>query len=167
MRQILISSIICLTSSTAQAQQCSTVADCSQKAMEAAYQAKLALELAVPKGAVMAFALAACPKGWEIYEAAEGRFLRGIDTKESGVDPAGVRAPGSQQSDSIRDHNHSMPDPVQSVAHAPGNKGIQGYHNGTYGHNVTDSGPVNQATARVNPDETRPKNVAVLFCVRA
>ncbi|MCV9964540.1 hypothetical protein OIU34_21860 [Pararhizobium sp. BT-229] len=65
------------TSALAQAPQCTTVADCAQKAMEAAYQAKLALEIAVPKGAVMAFNLEQCPNGWSPFSAVSGRVIVG------------------------------------------------------------------------------------------
>lgn len=66
-------------------QQCSTVSDCAQKAMEAAYQAKLALQLAVPKGAVMAFNLEECPKGWSSFDNLNGRVVVGSGTGSSGL----------------------------------------------------------------------------------
>lgn len=56
---------------------CATVAECAQEAMEAAYQAKIALQLAVPKGAVMAFNLKECPKGWTPLETLSGRVIVG------------------------------------------------------------------------------------------
>ena len=166
MRNIILAIFaLCASSSLSFAQECDTVADCSQKAMEAAFQAKLALELAVPKGAVMAFALESCPTGWAVYKEASGRFLRGIDIEATGADPSGLRKPGSHQEDSLQNHSHSMPKAVQSVEHAPGNKGGQGYMNGPYGNNVGAT-TVIRGDARHNSEETRARNVAVLFCVR-
>jgi hypothetical protein len=65
------------TSALAQDAQCTTIVDCAQKAMEAAYQAKLALEIAVPKGAVMAFNLEMCPNGWSPFSGLSGRVIVG------------------------------------------------------------------------------------------
>ncbi|MFQ3244837.1 MAG: hypothetical protein ACI9SP_001473 [Arenicella sp.] len=73
---------------TAAAEDC-TVVECAQKAVEAAYQAKLAFKTALPKGAVMAFNLASCPNGWKEYEALRGRVIvgsgQGIDAGNSAL----------------------------------------------------------------------------------
>lgn len=59
--------------------KCSSVADCAQKAMEASYQAKLALQIALPKGAIIPFNLEKCPEGWKPFIAAQGRFIIGVN----------------------------------------------------------------------------------------
>lgn len=64
---------------------CSTVMDCAQKAMEAAYQAKTAIRIAVPKGAVMAFNLKECPDGWVALQPLVGRVIVG-----AGIDVTGA-----------------------------------------------------------------------------
>ncbi|GAB4063950.1 hypothetical protein GCM10028812_00140 [Ancylobacter sonchi] len=47
--------------------------------MEAAYQAKLALQIATPKGAVLAFDSDKCPEGWTDFGQASGRTIVGAD----------------------------------------------------------------------------------------
>ncbi|PBB39597.1 hypothetical protein [Mesorhizobium sp. WSM3868] len=64
---------------------CSTVMDCAQKAMEAAFQAKKAIRVAVPKGSVIAFNLDSCPDGWQLFQPLVGRVAVG-----AGVDVTGV-----------------------------------------------------------------------------
>ena len=51
------------------------------------------------KGAVIAFDLEKCPEGWAEYQAAYGRFIRGLDRGASRTDPDGQRAVGSIQRD--------------------------------------------------------------------
>lgn len=78
MRRILFAiPIIMFSTTTFAEEQCDTVQDCAQKAMQAAFHAKLALQLAVPKGAVMAFNLAGCPEGWNPFEKLNGRVIVG------------------------------------------------------------------------------------------
>jgi len=106
---------------------------------------------ATPTGAIMAFDLAACPTGWSEYTPARGRFLRGIDNG-AGNDPSGTRVAGSVQEDLFKSHNH----------------GISGFGNGSdiNGGPLADSGarPANYFSTSTGGTETRPKNVAVLFC---
>ena len=45
--------------------------------MEAALQAKIVLQVAVPKGAVMAFNLEVCPDGWQVFAPLTGRVAIG------------------------------------------------------------------------------------------
>ncbi|MES9901599.1 MAG: hypothetical protein ABW168_02820 [Sedimenticola sp.] len=113
------------------------------------------------QNAILAFNSKACPKGWKVYEPAEGRFLRGID-RNGGSDERG-RAPGSIQDDTLQDHQHSI-EPAKSAAHQPGSPAPHGYGSGPYGHNIESTKGVG-GSARIS-GETRPKNVAVLFCVK-
>jgi len=123
----------------------------------------VAVSMGVPSGAVWAFDLTSCPAGWSEYTAARGRFLRGIDNG-AGNDPDGTRAPGNAQDDAFQGHWHN--------AHT-GNGG--GGHSDRFNRAANDNGsttstavkgPTNDGvngTPRIS-DETRPKNVAVLFC---
>jgi hypothetical protein len=106
----------------------------------------------VPAGAVMAFDLTVCPAGWTEYTAARGRFLRGLDNG-AGNDPDGTRALGSFQSDLTKIGL------VYEGAVVNGN--IQGSSTGsTFRFETTG----NTGTVNSSGVETRPKNVAVLFC---
>ena len=106
----------------------------------------------VPAGAIIAFDLASCPSGWTEYTAARGRFLRGIDNG-AGNDPDGTRAAGSTQADAFASHTHTY---------------FESY-NGNAMYASTNSEAGNKAGVTSNSGatggtETRPKNVAVLFC---
>ncbi len=107
---------------------------------------------ASPKGAIMAFNLVSCPSGWSEYTLARGRFLRGIDS--TGInDPEGVRALGSTQDDIFESHSH-----VYGALH-------NAYPNMNWlgaGPAVGNWGP--HTSAATGGAETRPKNVALLFC---
>jgi hypothetical protein len=129
----------------------------------------------VPAGAVIAFALTVCPAGWSEYTLARGRFLRGIDNG-AGNDPDGTRAPGSLQADAFQSHWHTVvmtvaPDKPQIVPHLPGDAGggLTGPANG--GNPWTSlqaRGLLSDGTNGVPraANETRPENVAVLFCYK-
>jgi hypothetical protein len=105
----------------------------------------------VPSGAVMSFNLASCPTGWSEYTLARGRFIRGIDSTGTN-DPDGVRALGSTQDDELAAHSHTVGSNIASTA---GSNRITTWGN-------TSNGTVN--TTSTGGDETRPKNVALLFC---
>lgn len=135
-----------------------------------------------PAGAIMAFDLEACPLGWSIYTAAQGRFLRGIDPSGT-VDPDGVRVIGDLQDDAMQRITGKV-ETTESRAQnftlePPGTSALSGDPDGLVGNRLTagsgtnptsvnwrflkfDSG--NSPGARVSDDETRPKNVAVLYC---
>ncbi|WP_041316502.1 hypothetical protein [Hyphomicrobium nitrativorans] len=131
----------------------------------------------VPSGAVMAFDATACPSGWTEYTPARGRFLRGIDNG-AGNDPAGTRAPGHTQADELTNHNHTAT-AANAGAHAHtlvhGNFGTLGSGTGGAmmssnqggmggGTNTTGDHTHTITVANTGGAETRPKNVAVLFC---
>jgi len=118
-------------------------------AQDAATKAYVDSNGGVPAGAVMAFDLASCPTGWSEYTPARGRFLRGIDSTGT-VDPDGVRAVGSTQEDEFKKHSHGMPQGDKNWDSGSGNS--------SWGFNTSGS------TSETGGDETRPKNVAVLFC---
>ena len=103
-----------------------------------------------PAGAIMAFDLATCPSGWSEYTAARGRFLRGIDSTGAN-DPDGVRSAGSLQADELKSHTH-LTGQGGNGSTAAGAQFLR-----------TDVGNT-RATSATGGAETRPKNVAVLYC---
>jgi len=110
-------------------------------------------KIIIPKNAVISFNELHCPQGWKEYEPAYGRFVRGIDKSGTSIDPEGQRAVGTLQKDSIRKHEH--------LAAAAGN--IKNGSDGSGERVAPPSEPT--ATDMVNPGaETRPKNVALLYC---
>jgi len=122
----------------------------------------------VPAGTIAAFASTSCPTDWTEYVAARGRFLRGIDNG-AGNDPDGTRSPSGTQGDLVGSHTHSVTTGAlyQAAASLGGfannvgmnfNQGTGTWYGGSYdltGY-FTIGGPSNP--------ETRPKNVAVIFC---
>ncbi len=122
----------------------------------------------IPTGAIMAFDLATCPSGWSEYTAARGRFLRGIDNG-AGNDPDGTRAPGTTQADAFKSHSHGIvAADITDYAAAftiNDNSGDQlaSSDNITSGVNAVMR-TSRYGTAAAGVSETRPKNVAVLFC---
>lgn len=122
--------------------------------------------IGVPTGTIAAFAASSCPNGWSEYTASRGRFLRGIDNG-AGNDPNGTRSPGNTQDDAMQDHNHNLGSTADRYASGTGRSDI-GYNNGqSWNGSYESSGPQTfgvGGTPRVS-SETRPKNVAVTFCV--
>lgn len=113
----------------------------------------------VPSGAVMPFDLASCPEGWSTYAPAQGRFIRGLDPSGT-VDPDGAtRTVGSIQDDDFAAHTHesnywsSETTGTTGRSNVVGNGGTaQGANRGTW---------ISQSKGG---DETRPDNVALLYC---
>ena len=109
--------------------------------------------ITIPSGAVVAFESENCPVGgWKEYKPAYGRFIRGIDKSGTNIDPNPSRAPGSLQNDEFKAHTHEV-------------DGVRG----TWRIGGDDSGERVNSKARVESTstggpETRPKNVALLFC---
>lgn len=107
-------------------------------------------------GVVLPFEADRCPNGWAEYKAAYGKFIRGID-RGGDADPDGVRKPGSIQQDEVKAHNHSLT--------LQGRWGDKPGSAGTYW--GSDDGGATQSTAvttAAGGKETRPKNVALLYC---
>ena len=101
----------------------------------------------------MPFNLASCPAGWSEYLPARGRFIRGIDSTGTN-DPDGVRALGSTQADELKSHTHSYTD---RYADYIGQNGTGDTHARGAKSDSFSSGATGGA-------ETRPKNVALLYC---
>lgn len=129
----------------------------------------------VPSGAVMAFALTACPAGWSEYTQARGRFLRGLDNG-AGNDPDGTRAPGSVQADAFQGHHHAYSgnydmapfdssQPVRNTVSRRINTQVSSLSLDV--HDVREALPDGTNGTPRTAGETRSKNVAVLFCYKS
>lgn len=117
---------------------------------------------------VTAFARSVCPPGWDEYKPAYGRFIRGID-RVGGTDVELNRSFGSLQIDAFQGHSHEFSSPVTLKAHGPDNQYPHGYLNGGFGLPVqrTDQIVVFPPHGDPRPStETRPVNVALLYCVK-
>lgn len=111
----------------------------------------------VPDGAVVSFELDSCPEelGWYEYTQAQGMFIRGHD-------PEGARKLGTAQQDSIRTHRHGFQGRGAAGTTTADNgndrKGL--WHDGDFGQKVV------RETSAVGGGETRPANIALLYCVK-
>ncbi len=112
-------------------------------------------------GGVLAFTAQECPNGWSEYAPAYGRFIRGIDNSGTGIDPDGKRPAGNLQAEQLKAHSHAAnmevgAEPTSGRAQANEAAGAHGRHGVSY-----------MSNGLVNPTggvETRPINVALLFC---
>lgn len=115
----------------------------------------------IPSGAVMAFNLSACPSGWLAANGTataldlRGEFIRGLDSGR-GVDSG--RALASAQSDLVKDHTHANT-VGGSLTQPNSGLGANGYYMG----NASTSGSMTSGGGA----ETRPRNVALLYCVKS
>jgi microcystin-dependent protein len=146
--------------------------------------AKLAANAAIPPGAVMPFAQNTAPTGWlECNGAAvnrttyaalftaigttfgngngsttfnvpdlRGEFIRGWDHSR-GVDAG--RALGSAQTDALKAHNHTV-----GIRGETGSGSIMSLFSRTPGADVTFT------TSTTGDAETRPRNVALMYCIK-
>jgi len=115
-----------------------------------------------PSGAVMAFNLEECPSGWLLADGTNivagvegpldlrGAFIRGFGGDQNGRDVE--RDVGSYQEDEFESHSHKYYAP----SGVPGNAGATGSVNGAPYVNTGSTGG----------SETRPKNVALIYCVK-
>jgi len=113
----------------------------------------------VPQNAVVAFDSASCPKGWGEFKPAYGQFIRGVDRGATKIDPDGERAIRDIQEGSNQKHSHVVthwtgpgPFPRHTLVHT--NHTNQGTAQGG-GRSGSEGG-----------EETRPKNIALLYCFK-
>jgi microcystin-dependent protein len=143
-------------------------------------QAK-ASNMLVPAGAVMAFAMNAAPTGWlaadgsavsrttyatlfaavsTIYGVGDGSTtfnlpdLRGYFVRGSGTNGDGTAAGtfGAKQADELKSHTHSTSPIASAGSQVPAGSGF-----GIIGSGVTGA---------TGGAETRPKNIAMLYCIK-
>lgn len=109
-----------------------------------------------PSGAIIFYYLPSCPPGWIHANGTagtpdlRGEFVRGLDSGR-GVDAG--RGLGTAQADAFKSHQHSI------------------YANGSatsWGRQATGSGPGDwlAQTSLTGDAETRPRNVALLPCMK-
>ena len=129
--------------------------------------------IAAPEGTISAFYLAACPTGWVAADGSNstpdlrGRFVRGLDDFGSGAagrDPSGVRALGNSQEDAFQDHQHwrNANNALEMVS-LPVAGGSSEGPGGLQSSNRHETGGAFNGNSNV---ETRPKNVALTYCMR-
>lgn len=146
----------------------------------------LTQQAAIPPGAVMSFAMSAAPVGWLPCDGAainrttysalfnvvgtihgigdgsntfnvpdlRGEFIRGWDNGRA-VDTG--RIFGSSQGDAFRSHRHLVPNLTQYIG---GRTGVTG----SFAKN--DGGINSEFTDFQGGTETRPRNVALLYCIK-
>lgn len=110
-----------------------------------------------PTGSVMAFDLETCPDGWEPYSLSSGRFVRGkCITGQTCNDAGGVRVVGGVQTDEVKSHSHQV-----RARH-----GAADWNGGSV--MATDAGgyEVSSLSTASGGAESRPKNVALLHCMK-
>lgn len=108
----------------------------------------------VPTWAVMAFNLLGCPVGWSEYTPAYGRFIRWIDKSWVNIDPDWERDKWNIQEDDIKRHNHTTISTAQNAWTASSNLPRK---SDWINPSLYDSG-------YTGGSETRPKNIALLYC---
>jgi hypothetical protein len=141
-----------------------------------------------PSGIIVALASTTCPTGWSEYTAARGVFLRGLDLSGGTTyDPSGTRTAGAFQDDALESHLHAA-DPASASTSSGGahthtyGTSVEGFGGSTgpipYGtgpqmsfYNTSSAGAHTHTldipsfnTGSTGAAETRPKNVAVLYC---
>lgn len=120
----------------------------------------LAPAIFIPSGAVLAFHSDTCPTfGWEEYTPAYGRFIRGIDKSKDNIDPQGERTPGSLQTGQFASHSHTRPLDIHKYPNVGAAQlWIKPERHYDY---AADGSPL---TGDTGGEETRPINVALLYC---
>jgi len=119
-----------------------------------------------PAGAIMQFYLSSCPAGWKPADGTNGtpdlrgQFVRGLNSFDNGTtvrsdtneDPDGLRALGNLQQDELEQHAHSI-EKYNVLTTAYGNPAASLWY-----------GAVAGTTGDAGGDETRSRNVALIFC---
>ena len=120
---------------------------------------RIANSVSVPEGAVVPFDREACPEiGWQEYKPAYGQFIRGVDRSGKNIDPDGERIVGNPQEDAFASHSHQE-------RPSTGPNWLTKYLNkdGTWG-DERQGNKLGPQTGESGGHETRPKNIALLFC---
>lgn len=127
----------------------------------------------VPAGAIMSFYLSACPAGWILANGANGTpdlqgvFVRGTGTPVGYYDTSGSHGLGTKQEDAFQGHAHTMNVNVAGNPDGWGDYGRNYWNNNWASSGPASSDPVIGSYGAVRPaTETRPKNVALLYCMK-
>ena len=128
-------------------------------------------------GSIIPFDTDNCPSGWIEFKPAYGRFIRGVDKGTKKIDPQGQRIVGSLQGDSTKLPNNSFKGRTNNSgkhshkyrASRPYNSGAGAHarakHDGGVGTTESSGEHSHKFTVTDGGDsETRPKNVALLYC---
>jgi len=135
--------------------------------------------IAAPEGAVMAFYLADCPEGWTVADGTNGtpdlrgRFIRGMDNMGVGaanVDPqSALRTLGHEQMDAFQGHWHDIRNsngggwmPASQITMNSAADLVQLNAGLSVRDPIADASGIAPRTST----ETRPRNVALIYCMR-
>lgn len=119
----------------------------------------------IPSGFIGAFNLGSCPQGWLVANGSSGtvdlrgEFIRGLDLGR-GIDPA--RILGSSQTDDFKSHLHTRTSDGRLAPSRAGTDGSIDWHSSDA--HVNDNGYYSQNTGSTGGSETRPRNIALLYC---
>ena len=119
----------------------------------------------VPVNGVVAFYSAACPTGWKAADGTNstpdlrGQFIRGINDFGSA---AGARTDGNEDPDGLRVLGNLQQDEFEQHTHIQSRPGLV---NGAWGtaERVNEQAGI---TGSTGGSETRPRNVALIYCVK-
>lgn len=117
----------------------------------------------IPAWAIMAFNLASCPAWWSEYTAARGRFLRWIDSSWTNDV---VRIAWNIQADDFKSHNHTVTDNWNSITIYDINWDAWWNYWTLWRSDSRHTAWIPFVISNNWWTETRPKNVAVLYCVK-
>ncbi len=131
----------------------------------------------VPPRAVVSFALPECPAGWELYKPAEGVFIRGMDNGDSPYEPLDANKkpipfdPGRKlegyEADKVGPHSHDYQLVVHNAAGKSGTEPLDMPHDPETARTVALHQADNPNLPNdVNANETRPRNIALLYCIK-
>ncbi len=135
----------------------------------------LNFSIAAPEGLIAPFYLDGCPSGWAPADGTNGTpdlrgvFVRGRDSVgigAAGNDPSGSRSIGNLQGDAFQGHYHSTFIDSANGATTGGAGNLVNNGNETLS-NITRQAVTDgtNGTPRTS-SETRPKNVALTYCMR-
>ncbi len=143
-------------------------------------------EIAAPRNAVMAFYQAACPTGWVAADGTNGtpdlrgQFIRGLNNFSSAAgtrsdgnqDPdGGARTVGHYQGNMFASHNHGGGNHTHNIWgdigwDFGGGGRLPSINSGGIENWIGTEGANSTVIAAEGGNETRPGNVALIFCVR-
>jgi len=123
----------------------------------------------IPSGFIGAFYLSSCPSGWKPANGASGTpdlrgvFVRGLDSGR-GVDSG--RGLGTYQADLFKSHYHITPANGHVKYSYNGKTSVAAVGTAIRGANYESSG-WDYPSRNSGGAETRPKNVALLYCMKS